>query len=381
MPPTVLHLISRLGVGGVENQLLLVARHYDRSLLHPVVCCIREKGEMGREMEAAGIEVIALGRREVHGFDPSLVLQIAHLLRRRGVHILRAHQYEASLYGRLAVPVAPRALVVCSFHNIYRRRKWHRQKLNRFLSRFADRIVAVSECVKSDIVRYDSIPAEQVKVIYNGIDPADFAGEVKADQVKASLGLPPHSRVVGTIGRMTPQKGQALLLEAIADLRKRMDPTLLLVGDGPLRPSLERRAQELGIGDRVFFVGLRRDIYPLLRIMEVFALPSLWEGMGTAVIEAMAAGKAVVASDLAPLREIIPTSDLGILVRPNDEKSLREGIGQLLEDRGLSEEMGKRSREYALSRFPIQKTVSDYQDLFAEIENAERRPSRYSCKA
>ncbi|MDH7500463.1 MAG: glycosyltransferase, partial [candidate division NC10 bacterium] len=183
MPRTVLHLISRLGVGGVENQLRLVTRHYDRDRLFPLVCCIRDKGAIGREMEEAGIEVIALGRKEVHRFDPSLVFQIGRLLRGRGVHILRTHQYEASLYGRLALPFARRPSVVCSFHNIYRRRKWHRQQMNRLLSRFTDRIVAVSECVKSDIVRYDSIPAQQVKVIYNGIDPADFAGEVKEEQV------------------------------------------------------------------------------------------------------------------------------------------------------------------------------------------------------
>jgi glycosyltransferase involved in cell wall biosynthesis len=234
-----------------------------------------------------------------------------------------------------------------------------------------DRVVAVSECVKSDIVRYDSIPPEKVQVIYNGIDPSQFAGEVKEEEVKIALGLPPSSRVVGTIGRMTAQKGHALLLQAIADLKGRMDLKLLLVGDGPLRQGLQERAQELGIRDRVCFAGFRRDIYPLLRAMELFVFPSLWEGMATAIVEAMSAGKAVVASDIPPIREIISSSDLGILVRPNDQGTLREGIERLLGDRASAEEMGKRAREYALSRFPIQKTVSDYQNLFAEMEKAE----------
>lgn len=372
-PRTILHLISRLGVGGVENQLLLIARHYDRNLLSPLVCCIREKGEIGWEMEKAGIEVIALRRREVHQFDPSLVLQISRLLRQRGVHILRTHQYEPGFYGRLAALLAGTPQVICSFHNIYRRRKWHRERINRFLSRFTDRIVAVSECVKSDLVRYDSVPSHKVKVIYNGIDPAQFEGEVRESEVKLALGISPHCRVVGTIGRMTPQKGHALLLESFAELRKRGDLKLLIVGDGPLRQSLQKRAEELGIGADVYFAGFRRDVYPLLRIMEVFVFPSLWEGMPTTIIEAMAAGRGVVASDLAPIREIIPTSDLGILVSPNDERSLRHGIGHLLDNGGLSEKMGKRSREYALSRFSIQKTISEYQNLFAQIENAKEK--------
>ena len=374
-PRTILHLISRLGVGGVENQLLLIARHYNRNLLSPLVCCIREKGEIGRELEKAGIEVIALGRREVHQFNPRVVLEISRLLRQRDVHILRTHQYEPGFYGRLASLLARTPIVIASFHNIYRRRKWHRKRINRFLSRFTDRIVAVSECVKSDIVRYDSVPSHKVKVIYNGIDPTQFEGEVREGEVKAGLGISPHSRVVGTIGRMTSQKGHALLLEAFAELRNRIDLKLLIVGDGPLRNSLQRRAEELGIADDVCFAGFRRDIYPLLRIMEVFVLPSLWEGMGTAVIEAMAAGRVVVASDLAPIREVIPTSDLGILVRPNDKKSLREGIRELLDDRRVSEEMGKRSREYALSRFRIQKAIWQYENLFAEIESAKERSS------
>jgi glycosyltransferase involved in cell wall biosynthesis len=105
--------------------------------------------------------------------------------------------------------------------------------------------------------------------------------------------------------------------------------------------------------------------------MELFVFPSLWEGMATAIVEAMSAGKAVVASDIPPIREIISSSDLGILVRPNDQGTLREGIERLLGDRASAEEMGKRAREYALSRFPIQKTVSDYQNLFAEMEKAE----------
>jgi glycosyltransferase involved in cell wall biosynthesis len=375
-PALVLHLISRLGVGGVENQLFQVTRRYDRSLLSPMVCSIRGKGEIGREIEEAGTEVIALGRRKVHQFDPMLVLQISRLLRQRGVRILRTHQYEAGLYGRLAALLAGTPVIVSSFHNIYRRRKWHRERINHILARCTDRIIAVSECVKSDIIRYDAIADEKVQVIYNGIDPAQFQGEVRIEEVKAALGIPPHSRIVGTIGRMTPQKDHATLLEAFANLPKNWDLRLLIVGDGPLRGSLQKRAEELGIGNDVHLVGFRRDVYPVLRIMEVFVLPSLWEGMGTAIVEAMAAERPVVASDLPPIREIIPSSTLGILVRPKDEDSLRRGIGQILEDRGLAGDMGKRAREYALSRFPIQRAVRQYQDLFAEIEDGKFRPNR-----
>jgi glycosyltransferase involved in cell wall biosynthesis len=380
-PRTVLHLISRLSVGGVENQLRLVCAHYDRTRIIPLVCCIREKGQIGREIERQGTEVLALGRKDVHGFSPSLVLEIWRLLKGRDIRILRTHQYEAGLYGRLAGLWAGTPVVIPSFHNIYRKRKPHRERINRILGMFSSRIVAVSECVKSEIVGYDRIPAGKVRVIYNGIDPAEFQGQVRTDEVKAALGLAPHCRILGTMGRMKTQKGQAFLLEAFAGLRRRMDDLrLLIVGDGPLRPDLEQRAKDLGIDKEVRFAGSRRDIYPFLSIMDLFVLPSLWEGMGTAIVEAMAAGRPVVASDIPPLREIIPSSELGLLVPPGDAKALERAVEQLLKEKGRSERMGKLAREYAESTFSIQGVVSEYQDLFAEAEDAPPRPGRGAAK-
>jgi len=371
---TVLHLISRLSVGGVENQLRLVCTHYDRGRLTPLVCSIRGKGKIGQEVERAGAEVIALGREDVHGFDPSFVLQICRILKQRGIHILRTHQYEAGFYGRLAALMARTPIVIPSFHNVYQRRKRHRERINRLLAHFSDRIVAVSECVKSEILRYDRIPAEKVLVIHNGIDPAEFQGSVREEEVKSALGLASPSRILGTIGRMKTQKGQAFLLEAFAGLRRRMDDLrLLIVGEGPLRADLQKQAEDLRVAPEVCFAGARRDIYPLLSIMDLFVFPSLWEGMPTTIVEAMAAGRAVVASDIPPVREIIPSPDVGALVPPGDARSLEHALEQILEDKARGQKMGKLAREYATCTFHIQKVVSQYQDLFAEIEAAKRK--------
>jgi glycosyltransferase involved in cell wall biosynthesis len=369
----VLHLVSRLSVGGVENQLRLVCSHYDRDRIDPLVCCIREKDEIGKEIEKEGTEVIALGRSKVHRFDLHLVLQICRILKERGAHILRTHQYEANFYGGLAAMLAKTPIRIPSVHNIYRRRKWHRERLNHALARFSDRIVAVSECVKADVVRYDRIPAGKIQVIHNGIDPAEIQREFK-EELKWGLGLSAKSRVVGTIGRMKPQKGQIYLLEAFAALKRRMDDLkLLIVGDGPLRLDLEQKAEELGIREEVCFAGVRRDVYPLLSMMDLFVLPSLWEGMGTVIVEAMAAQRPVLASDIPPLREVIPSSDLGVLVPPGDAKSLEVALEQLLRDQARSERMARLAREYAVGAFHIQKVVSRYQDLFTEMEETRRR--------
>jgi glycosyltransferase involved in cell wall biosynthesis len=240
---------------------------------------------------------------------------------------------------------------------------------------FTDRIVAVSECVRADIIRFDRVPAQKVRVIRNGIDLSHFQREVKLEEVKIGLGLTPEARILGTVGRMTPQKDQATLLEAFARLPRGGDLKLLVIGDGPLRMRLQKKADDLKISSHVCFAGPRRDIYPLLCAMEVFVLPSLWEGMPTAIVEAMAAGKVVVASDIPPVKEIISSPELGVLVPPGDAETLAEVLQQVLEDPGRSRRMGRLAQEYAWARFPIQKAVSQYQDLFGEIdrETQERR--------
>jgi glycosyltransferase involved in cell wall biosynthesis len=366
-PVKVLHVIPRLSVGGVENQLSLVLRHYDGSSLSPLVCCLDGEDEIGREIEAAGTPVIYLNKLG-HRFDWTIVRDIRRVIGQNGVTIVRTHQYHANLYGRLAARLARVPCIVASVHNVYTiDRKLHRRILNRFLARFTDRVIAVSLAVKEDIVRYDALPPDKVSVIYNGIDRARFSAK-DTGRARYALGIAPNIPVLGTIGRLTPQKGQRYLLDAVAELRKRHDRILLLiVGDGPLREDLERQVGALDIGDHVVFLGIRRDVPELLAAMDIFVLPSLWEGLGNSLIEAMAAGKPIIATDIPPIKEVVTSEGVGVLVPPKDEATLVSAIDSLLRDRAHADRLGAAARELVCSSFDLSATVKAYTDLFCSI--------------
>ncbi len=317
-PVNILHVISKLPVGGVENQISIILRKYDISKLSPLVCSLSDKGEIGKEIENDGIEVIPLNKLG-HRFDWTIVKDIYNLIKTRNVKIVRTHQYHANLYGRLAAWLAKVPCIVASVHNVYTRdRKLHRRIINKFLSGFTDKVVAVSETVKRDILKYDGLTDDKVTVIYNGIDAQRFF-DTNRNSMRANIGIPSEAPVIGTVGRLTVQKGQKYLLDAVAALREKFPQiVLLIVGDGPMRDELQNHIKALGIDKNTILLGIRRDIPQLLSAMDIFVLPSLCEGLGTALIEAMAAGKAVIATDIAPFREIINSEKVGILVPVED---------------------------------------------------------------
>jgi glycosyltransferase involved in cell wall biosynthesis len=366
-PINILHIISTLHVGGVENQLALILGKYDRRKLSPLVCSLSDKGEIGREIEESGIEVIPL-KKLGHQFNWTIVRDIYKLIKTRDVKIVRTHQYHANLYGRLAAWLAKVPCIVASVHNVYTQdKKLHRRIINRFLSGFTDRVVAVSETVKRDIVKYDGLRADKVTVIYNGIDAQRFFN-ISGNSMRANLRIPPEAPVIGTVGRLTIQKGQKYLLDAVAMLREKFPQILLLiVGDGPIRDELGSRIKALGIDKNAILLGTRRDIPQLLSAMDIFVLPSLWEGLGTSLIEAMAAGKAVIATDIAPFREIINSQKVGILVPVEDSKAVASSIELLFNNKTLAETFGRSAKERVFSHFTVDITVNRYVSLFGEI--------------
>src|SRR4030066_188623 len=363
----ILHIMSRLPVGGVENQLSMILRKYDKIKFCPFVCSLSDKGEIGKEIEDYGIEVIPLNKLK-HRFDWSIVKDIYKLIKTRNVKIVRTHQYHANLYGRLAAWLAKVPCIVASVHNVYTiDRKFHRRLINNFLARCTDTVVAVSEAVKKDVLTYDGLSEDRLRVIYNGIDTDRFLN-LNGSLIRSKLGISSGAPVVGTVGRLTLQKGQKYLIDAVSALKEKIPQILLLIiGDGPMRGELENHIRALGVDKNTILLGTRRDIPQLLSAMDIFVLPSIWEGLGTALIEAMAAGKAIIASDIPPIREIINTEKIGILVPARNSSAITSSIDLLLNNKALAQTFGRDAKERALSHFNMDITVNRYVSLFEDI--------------
>lgn len=332
----VLHLITRLPIGGAERMLLGVLRNLDATRFDSVVCCIQDRGELADEVESLGIPVHALGLMERGGFDRQVVPALRRLISEQKVELVHSHLYHANLYGRLAawrqgIPI------IASVHNTYSKRKWHRHLINRLLARRAFRITAGSADVERDILTHDHVAPEKVVRLPNCIDLDRVMTPLTSAAAKQQLGFGAAEMVIGTVGRMEEQKGHAFLLDAFAGLRRMpglagLSLRLLVVGDGRLKAQTERDAARFGIASACHFPGSIKDLADVYRAIDIFVMPSLWEGLSLAMLEAMASGLPVIATDVGGAHDVLGDGLRGVLVAPGDAGALGQAICDLLVD-------------------------------------------------
>lgn len=360
----ILHIIPKLSVGGVENMLYKVVTKYNRERFNPVVCCIGKGGEIADKIQKEGIKVYILHRMRRNSFDLNAVKDIYRLIKKENIHILRTHQFHGNLYGRIAGVIAGVKIMVPSFHNVYRspgKPKFIRCLLNHFLSKFSYKLVAVSESIARDIMRYDRVGAEKIKVINNGVELRRFDLKISKEEARSKLNLPDSLVIIGTVGRLHKQKGHKFLIESVSYLN---DILLAIAGEGELKEELKKEAERLGVNCR-FMGSLDPHEVPIfLRAIDIFCFPSLWEGFPSSLVEAMASGLPVIASDIPPIKEILDNS--GILVPPGDSEKLGQALQTLIEeDPSLRKLLGTKAKERA-NLFSIERTVSSYESLFDE---------------
>lgn len=360
----ILHVVSKLPLGGVENMLMKVVRGYDKSRFNVIICCIKEGGEVADALRSLGFRVEILGKMKKHGFDWSALTALYRFIKKNDIHILRTHQYHANLYGRIAAIFAGVPVIIPSFHSRYmspNKPKLHRMFLNFLLSLFSHRLVAVSSAVSSDIMRYDRVKAGKIKVIYNGVKIDDFNPDIPKTESRIKLGLPASNYIIGTVGRVKEEKGHKFLIEAVSGLK---DVCIAIAGDGPLMKELKELSNRLGV--KCVFMGMLppEKIPVFLNSLDIFCFPSLWEGFPSALVEAMAAGLPVVASDIPSSKEII--GDAGIIVPPGSSRELGVSLRRLIDDEQLRNAIGRRASE-KIKTFSIENTVNAYQELFEEV--------------
>jgi len=248
--------------------------------------------------------------------------------------------------------------------------------LERWAARFTDSIIALTSADAEEHVRFKIAAPEKIAVIHSGVDFAPFdAGGEEREAMRRSLGIDPQGLVIGSIGRLTAIKGQADLIQAFAGVQSRVDNAwLLLVGDGEERQVLEEKARSLGLAEWVVLPGWREDIPDLLRAMDIFALPSLNEGMGKALVEAMYAGLAAVASRVGGIPELIEHGREGLLVPASRPDLLEEAMVKLAVDEEQRRQLGgaaaQKARDYSVESM-IDKIEALYEAQLEEKEFAK----------
>jgi sugar transferase (PEP-CTERM/EpsH1 system associated) len=357
----VVHLLSTLHVGGLEKFVLDLARLTDHRCFDVRVLCLLEKGPLEKDFVAAHVPVDSLDCQNASKL-PTLV-RLVDSLRRLRPHVLHTHNPNPHVFGTPASRLAGIPVLIHTKHGRNYPKLRRSVLINRLASHFSDAIVAVSADAADVARRVEGVPPEKVHVIRNGIDLARFDGTRQFSPAKDSRKL----RFIH-VARLDPVKDQATLLRAARMVADSVpDFQLDIVGDGPEGAKLREEASRLALDRQVRFLGCRSDVPDLLASAGAFVLSSISEGISLTLLEAMAAGLPVVATDVGGNREVVETDWTGILVPPRSPRDLAVAIRTLIDDPGMARRMGQAGRRRVEQFFDIRRVVRQYEELYLRL--------------
>jgi starch synthase (maltosyl-transferring) len=279
--------------------------------------------------------------------------------------IVQTFLFHANILGRIASRWAGVPVVISGQRVAERRSSWY-GRIDRWTNGLVDRNVCVSQGVADYCEHVVGLSAAKTVVIPNGVDLARFATSDAFDWT--TLGLPSSARVLVNIGRLDPQKGVDDLLAAMCEvLPQAPECHLAIIGDGPDRASLEQKSQQAPLRDRVWFLGRRHDVPRLLNAAYALVLPSRWEGMPNVALEAMAAGKPLIATAVEGLSELVATDQTGWLVPPRQPEALAAAILEALRNPERAATFGRESQRIVNSSFTSSRMVASYEDLYRSL--------------
>ncbi|MDD5454220.1 MAG: glycosyltransferase [Candidatus Ratteibacteria bacterium] len=365
----IVYLITELDVGGAENSLYQLVTHLNPQKFSPVVCSLDGKGKIAEKLRDRGIEVACLGAKSK--FDITVFLKLIKFLKRQRPQILHTYLFHANFLGRIAGWICNVPIIISSVR-VMEKEKAHHLYLDMFTQWMVDKEICVSKEVEKFMIKSAHISPSKLTTIYNGINTSDFLSlnDEGKNKKKGELSISGFNPVIGTIARLTTQKGIRYLLEAFRIILKDFpNCCLLIVGQGPRERELKTLSGELGISSNVKFLGFREDAAEIIDLMDVFVLPSLWEGMPNVVLEAYALGKPVVATGVGGTREIIKDGETGFLISSCDWKHLAQYVKLLIENPQMRGEFGARGREFVNNNFSLDKMIKDTETLYEELIN------------
>jgi glycosyltransferase involved in cell wall biosynthesis len=361
----VVYLAHAFMVGGAEEMVLNLVRHLP-ARFEPVVCCIHEAGPIGDEIRRTGTRV------DVLGLTPGLrrpldIDGIRRYLRRTEPQIVHTFLLTASLYGRLAAMLARVPIVIGTEVNIYEKKRAAHALVERMLMAGTDRVVVSAESVRDFYVKQVHADPAKISVIYNAVDFSQGRPATSRAAVRDALGIPAGAPVAGIIARLTEQKGHRHLLDALSATPALAAVHLMVVGGGDLRDELGRNADALGLSSRVHFTGPRRDLGDLLGAMDVFVMPSLWEGLPLSLVLAMGAAVPVVATAVAGIPEVVDSGRTGVLVPPGDATALGVALARVFGDPAFRHRIAVDGQASVLPRFGVERYVETIVGLYDEL--------------
>jgi len=389
----IIHIITRLDKGGSAENTLLTALGINKKKYEVILVkgptyesrmSNKEHATISADLKEArlkGVRIVNLPfllRRINPVYDLLALFSLYVFLIKENPTIVHSHTSKAGLLGRLAAKLAGVPIIVHTPHGHVFFGYFGPLKtkifilLEKLASRITDKIATLSNREKEDYILFKIAEEDKLSVICSGIGLNKFKESLLSEKqnLKKELGIPQNSLIVGTAGRLVPVKGPEFLIKAAKYIiSKYPDTYFIFTGDGPLENALNRKAREMGISENIIFLGWRDDVAKIISIYDIFVLPSLNEGMGRVLAEAMALGKPIVASNTGGIPDLVIHGKNGFLVPPKNPKELAKYIQVLIEDKDKREKMSLKGKEMSLNfsaEIMIEKIASLYKELLIQ---------------
>jgi glycosyltransferase involved in cell wall biosynthesis len=380
--PNVLIIIATEPIGGPGKGVLQLLEHAPADAFEYQLCnfCLEDRplGQFVDEARRRNLNLSLLKQRFT--LDPHLVIQARRVIRERDINLVQTHGYKANTIGFFLKALCRLPWIGFAHGFIEESRKLRLyNRIERLVLRRADMVVAVAESMKALLTR-SGIAARKIRVVHNAIDLSEATSQISRNEIRQRHGLTPAHKVIGVIGRLSPEKGQMVFLRAMEKtVRSIPGVKAFIVGDGPDRAVLEAFCREKGLNEHVLFLGYQERIADFYQVMDLLVLPSLSEGLPNTVLEAMTFGVAVLATTVGGVPEIVQNGN-GMMVPPNDPEALAERMVELLGQDALRHAIGLKGKNSLYPRFAPHNRVRQITGLYEELLS-ERAKTQIAGKA
>ncbi len=353
-----------LAIGGLQQVIVNICKTIDRDKFDVSVLCLRALGEFVPEVESMGIEVLFLPIKDT-GTDYLSFLKVAKVLRDKKIDIIHTHNTQPLFDGTMGTLMSGVKTIVHTDHarGAPSSKRW--VFIEKIMSNFVYKFVAVSDDTAQKLIRYQKIKANKVLTIMNGIDENKYIIDINKENLRKELAVVKKGPIIGLGVRLSEQKGIHYLLQAMPKVIDQFpDITLVIAGKGPLKDQLKKETNALRIDKNVRFVGPRLDMHALLKLFDLYVLPSLWEGLPMVLLEAMAASCPIVATDVGGVSMAIRDGFNGTLVPAKNVEKLASAILDLLSNESMRKQYSLNGTDEFKGKFSARIMTQQYEKLY-----------------
>jgi glycosyltransferase involved in cell wall biosynthesis len=367
-----LEFLTFFYIGGTERQVVNLVGGLNRARFDLHLGCLARRGQFLDEVESHEVPIAEYPTNSLYNLTSwKQRLKLARHLRNNRIDIVHSYGFYGNLFAIPAARLARTPVVIAAIRDTGEMLTRAQRLAQKQICRLADCVLVNADAIRRWLIG-QGYAAEKIRVIRNGIVPPGPADRDAATRVRRSLGLAAEVPLIGVLSRLNQMKGIEYFLEAAAAMGRRdRDPRFLIIGDGGHRKELEQYAAQLGLGERVLFTGFRTDVSDVLSALDISVLPSLSEGLSNSLLESMAAGLPVIATNVGGNPEAVEDGVTGIIVPPGDAGALARGMVLLLDNAELAAGFGEAGRRRIAHWFSVQTMVRETEALYLRL--LERR--------